>query len=96
MPSFLDCSFSLPALLLGMGNLKLAVQSPLLRSLSLDLPYSGDEAMIFRSSPGLEASWRKEGLNPGLWSQILSPVALGQTQICYANSPGSVVAGYIV
>lgn len=79
-----------------MENLKLAVQSPLLRSLSLDLPYSGDEAMIFRSSPGLEASWRKEGLNPGLWSQILSPVALGQTQICYANSPGSVVAGYIV
>lgn len=47
MTSFLDCSFSLPALLLGMGNLKLGLQSPLLRSLSLDLPYSGDEAMIF-------------------------------------------------
>lgn len=43
-------SFSLtvlPALLLGMGNLNLRVQVPLLRSLSLGLPYSGDEAMIF-------------------------------------------------
>lgn len=50
----------------------------------------------FRSSLGLEASWRKEGLNPGLWSQNLSLVALVQTRICYANSPGSVVAGYIV
>lgn len=46
-----------------MGNLNLCVQVPLLRSLSLGLPYSGHEAMIFKSSPGLEASWRKEGLN---------------------------------
>lgn len=50
----------------------------------------GDEAMIFRSSPGIEASWRKESLNPGLWSHNLSPGALVQTQVCYANSPGSV------
>lgn len=79
-----------------MGNLNLCVQVPLLRSLSLGLPCSGDEAMIFRSSPGIEASWRKESLNPGLWSHNLSPGALVQTQVCYANSPGSVVAGYIV
>lgn len=39
----------------------------------------GDEAMIFRSSPGIEASWRKESLNPGLWSHNLSPGALVQT-----------------
>lgn len=79
-----------------MGNLNLCVQVPLLRSLSLGLPCSGGEAMIFRSSPGIEASWRKESLNPGLWSHNLSPGALVQTQVCYANSPGSVVAGYIV
>lgn len=47
VPSFLDCPSFLPALLLGMGNLNFGVQSPLLRSLSLGLPYSGDEAMIF-------------------------------------------------
>lgn len=78
-----------------MGNLNLCVQVPLLRSLSVRLPYSGDEAMIFRSSPGLEASWRKEDLNPGLWSQTFPREPLVQTQICYANSSGSVVAGCI-